>query len=123
MRVLLTVAQAAPLMGLSRRQARRRLVELHAQDPGANLLLRAAQGSQVGWWRVDACALRRVLLGEQSAVADLRNRVGFLESDVRGLGHRIGHVEKIAIQQKSCQKASENGRPNGTDGSYDAADK
>jgi hypothetical protein len=96
----LTVSQAAPLMRLSRRQALRRLVELHRASPALGLLSRACHGGFRGVYRVSAKALARILSGEgQDELQDLSSRVGLLESDRATMQARIGLLEKKISQR------------------------
>lgn len=103
--VTVTIAQAAELMGLSRRQARRRLVALHAAHPSLGLLERPSYDGGRAVHRVNARSLRRILLNDDHvAVQDISQRVGLLESDRATMQARIGRVEKTLFQQDTCCK-------------------
>lgn len=108
---LLTIAQAAVLMGLSRRQARRRLTALHAKHPQLRLLHRPAYDGQGGNHWVNPRALRRVLLDDDAiTLQDVSSRVGILEADTRVTRLRIDRLENENNRRKSCgqtQPASE----------------
>jgi hypothetical protein len=111
----LTIAQAAELMGLSRRQARRRLTAIHATHSHLRLLERPAHdGCRVNY-RVNPAALRRILLDDDAVtLQDVSERVGFLESDVRSLQIRTGRLENESIQRKRCCKSDPVNWRNGT---------
>jgi hypothetical protein len=99
----LTIAQAAEAMGLSRRQARRRLHELHQAHQSAGILHRlpGARG-----WEVSPRGLGLVLSGELEARAEeVAQRVTFLESDMRSVQYRIGRLEDSTNPQKTSRRS------------------
>jgi hypothetical protein len=99
----LTIAQASPLMGLSRRQARRRLTEIHALHPQLRLLHRAAYDGKGGNHWVNPRALRRVLLDDDAiTLQNVSSRVGILEADTRVTRLRIDRLENEHNRRKSC---------------------
>jgi hypothetical protein len=101
---LLTIAQAAELMGLSRRQTRRRLTALHAKHPALRLLQRPAYDGEGVNYRVSPSALRRVLLDDDAiTLQDVSSRVGILEADGRVSRLRIDRLENEHNRRKSCQ--------------------
>jgi hypothetical protein len=102
MSTTLTVAQAAELMGLSRRHARKRLVWLDEAHPARGLLHRPS-GSPVGHLEVNPQALRQILLGQfHDETEDLSVRVGLAESDISTLQNRMRRVEIATEKQKRC---------------------
>lgn len=100
----ISVPQAAALMGISRSQAWRRLVTINRKYPNLRLLQRAAFDGTSGKYRVLTSAFRRILLDEESmTLAEVSERVGFIEADVRSLQARVGRLENSRYQQKICR--------------------
>lgn len=98
----LTIAQAAVLMGLSRRQARRRLTALHAKHPQLRLLHRPAYDGEGANYRVSPTALRRILLDEDAiTLQDVSERVGLVEADQRVARLRIDRLENESNRRKT----------------------
>jgi len=94
----LAMGAAAELMGLSRWQARKRLIKINRQHPQLRLLQRAAYDGTAGNYQVLASALRRILLDEDAiSLQEVDSRVGFAESDIRGLQARVGRLENKRI--------------------------
>lgn len=95
----LTVAQAAPLMGLSRRRTRERLIQLDRQFPNRGLLRRP--GGPLGNILVNPVALRQIILGQfHGEREDVLERVGLVESDIAVLQARVRRVELAVSERK-----------------------
>jgi hypothetical protein len=114
----LSIAQSAPLMGLSRRRTRERLIEIDRTSPHRGLLSRP--GGPLGDICVNAEVLRAVILesaGHESNCAP--SRLGLVESDVATLRARVRKTESELSKLKSllfgkirCLKSEESAEPN-----------
>ncbi len=102
-RGLLTIPQAAALMGLGRVQAWRRLTSINGRYPELRILHRCGNDGRRAVYLVSPGALRRLLLDDDAIViGDIASRVGILEADARITDARLAHLERCQPSRKQA---------------------
>jgi hypothetical protein len=96
----ITIRDAAPLMGVSRRQARRRLERLNAVHPYAGKLLRW-RGDEGGVREVNLAVLRQIVESEpvdiERSLSEVHDRVDVLDRRTKA------HRRELVAQRKAIE--------------------